>query len=140
MKTRIRYSGPGTSAVTWFEGSVRRKISEIQDLVEDAAEEGKNIAQHNVETRGTAKSGKRGRIETRQMLDAIDAETTHRDKRSVKSRFGWIKEFKDYFGYQEEGFEHINGVNVEGMYAITDAGDEVLKNLERDIERVVFGA
>lgn len=140
MKTRVRYTGPGASAVTWFEGSVRRRITQIQDIVEDAAEAGKNITKHHIETRGTAKSGKRGRVETRAMLDAVNSRTEHRDKRGVKSKFGWIDEFKDYFGYQEDGFDHVNGVTVEGMYALTDAAEEVFTDLERDIERVIYGS
>lgn len=139
MKTRVRYTGPGGSAVSWFEGSVRRKIDAIQEAVEEASESGKNISRHHIETRGTAKSGKRGRIETRQMLNAVDNDTPVRTNKSITSRFGWIKEFEDYFGYQERGFNHVNGQSVEGMYAITDAGEEVSQDLFEEIEKIIYG-
>lgn len=137
MKVSVKYSGPGTSAQTWFEGVAKKMIDGISDVVESAVDEGKEVTQHNIETRGTMKSGKRGRIETGKMRNAVDSEITKRDKSGVSGKFGWINEFEPYFGFQEGGFEHVGGVTVDGMYAISDAAKEVFENIEDDIDRAV---
>lgn len=140
MKVSVKYSGPGTSAQTWFEGVSKKMIDGISEVVESAVGEGKEITQHNIETRGTMKSGKRGRIEKGKMRNAVDSRVTKRDKSGVAGKFGWINEFEPYFGYQEGGFEHVGGVSVEGMYAISDAAKEVFDNIEADIDRAVRNA
>lgn len=140
MKVSVKYSGPGTTAQTWFEGVAKKMIEGMGDVVADAVGEGKEISQHNIDTRGTLKSGKRGRIETGKMRDAVDSEISRKDKTGVSGRFGWIKEYEKYFGLQEEGFEHRGGVTVDGMYAISDAADEVFKNIEDDFDRIIRDA
>lgn len=140
MKVSVKYSGPGTTAQTWFEGVAKKMIEGMGDVVEDAVDEGKEITQDNIDTRGTLKSGKRGRIETSKMRDAVDSEITRKGKKGVSGKFGWINEFEPYFGYQEEGFNHVGGVTVDGMYAISDAADEVFKNIEDDFDRIIRGA
>lgn len=140
MKVSVKYSGPGTSAQTWFEGVTKKMHEGIADAVESAIKEGEEITKDNIDTSGTLKSGKRGRIETGKMRDAVDSEITSRSKRGVTGKFGWINEFEPYFGYQESGFNHVGGVTVDGMYALSGAANEVFANLEDDIDRAVKNA
>lgn len=132
-------SGAGFSAAfsSWFRENVNQMTSDITQAVEDAVEAGDNITKHHIETRGTAKSGKRGRVETGAMRDAV----THRmDKKTaleVSGRFGWLSEKPEYAQYQEPGFEHRGGVTVEGMFALSDAAEEVITDLEADITKIV---
>lgn len=140
MKVSVKYSGPGTTAQTWFEGVAKKMIEGMGDVVADAVGEGKEITQHNIETRGTMKSGKRGRIESEDMRNAVSSEITSKGREGVVGKFGWINEYERYFGLQEEGFKHRGGVTVDGMYAISDAADEVFKNIEDDFDRIIRDA
>lgn len=139
MRVSVKYDGPGATAQTWFEGVSKKMIEEMGDVVESGVEEGEKITKHNIETRGTAKSGKRGRVESGKMRDAVDSKV-NRSKNSAVGQFGWINQFEPYFGYQESGFAHRGGVNVEGMYALSDAGEEVFQNIEADFDRTIRGA
>lgn len=140
MKVSVKYSGPGTTAQTWFEGVAKKMVEGIEDIVEEGVARGEQITKHNIESRGTSKSGKRGRIETGAMRDAVDSKITERSKKRVSGEFGWINEFQDYYGYQESGFNHRSGVSVEGMYALSDAAEEVFSDIEGDVDRVIHGA
>lgn len=137
MRVSVRYMGPGKSLETWFDGLLKKHSEGVADLVEDAVERGEQITKHNIETRGTLKSGKRGRVVSGAMRDAVDSEVTERSRDRVRGKFGWIKDFEDYFGYQELGFEHRGGVTVDGMYALSDAAEEVFADVEEDIDRII---
>lgn len=136
MRVNVSFSGPGGSLDIWFERIADRMIDQMQDVVADAAEEGANITKHHIETRGTMKSGKRGRVETGEMRDSVTSEVK-KSGGDVTASFGWIGDAKDYYKYQEQGFNHIAGVKVEGMYALRDAGIEVKKNVLEDMERII---
>lgn len=140
MKVSVKYSGPGTTAQTWFEGLTRNMISGIETVITSAVKEGEEIVKDNIETRGTFKSGKRGRIDTGEMRDAVDSRVTSQGNRGVTGSFGWIGNFEDYFGYQEDGFIHLGGVEVQGMYAISDAAEEVFRNIDDSIDQVIRNA
>lgn len=104
--------------------------------VQEAADKGRDLTKQHIETRGTAKSGKRGRIETSAMLNSVSSGTVSADINEVVTRFGY--ENSPYWTqFQEPGFVHTSGVTVEGTYALQDAADEVFKDLKRDIGDVV---
>lgn len=136
---KIKTSG-GEDLDAWF----RAKVSHIENgatpLVEDAVEEGKNITRHNIETRGTAKSGKRGRIATGEMRDGVGASMEVSTKDLARGKFGWEPDAPTYARFQEPGFAHVGGVTVEGMYALGDAYEEVILNLQHDIRDLVEDA
>lgn len=140
VRVTVKYVGPGKSAVDWFEDLSKKQSEGVSDVIEDAVKRGEQVTKHFIETRGTMKSGKRGRIETGAMRDAVSSEMTEKSKDSARGSFGWIKDFESYFGFQEEGFEHIGGVTVDGMYAISDAGDEIIADVQEDVERVIRDA
>ena len=128
MSIEVKVTGSSKSLTAWFEESVNSAMGDVNDIVADAIEEGENITKHNIETRGTAKSGK--------MRDAVNSQMTKSGKRDAEGKFGWIDGYEDYYGYQEGGFDHVGGVTVEGMYALTDAGEEVWQNVVADVKRV----
>lgn len=137
MKVSVKYSGPGTSAQTWFEGVQRNMINDIKGIIKEATENGETDTKRYIENRGTLKSGKQGRIETGKMRDSVDSEYKDNGKAGATGKFGWINEFERYFGLQEEGFTHTSGVSVEGMYALTDAGNEAESFVVSEIDKVI---
>lgn len=136
MSIEVKISGSSKSLTAWFEESVNSAMGDVNDIVADAIEKGEAITKFHIATRGTAKSGKKGRIETQKMYDAVKSEMVKETKTEAEGKFGWIDSYEDYYGYQEGGFEHVGGVTVEGMYALTDAGEEVWQNVVDDVKRV----
>lgn len=124
---------------SWF----KSKMDEIADIIEEtadeAAEKGENITKHHIETRGTAKSGKRGRVEKGEMRDKVTSKVSNVSATSATATFGWIGGVPDYAWYQELGFVHRNGVTVEGMYALTDAREEVVQDVKEDLRSKLRG-
>lgn len=118
---------------SWFKSKLERIAEIIEETAEDAAEKGESITKHHIETRGTAKSGKRGRIETGRMRDAVKGSVSDKTATSATARFGWLEGSPEYAKYQEPGFKHRGGVTVEGMYALTDAGEEVIQDAKEDL-------
>lgn len=132
---RRRYNAGQGDIVRWYRGKVEALENANVETLEQAAEDGAELMKYFIETRGTEKSGKRGRIEDRDMLNAVTSEVTSRGPGKNQANFGWLKTREDYFALQEGGFEHSPGVTVEGMYALTDAAEETFTNLREDIER-----
>lgn len=136
MKIETKVTGSSKSLTAWFEEAMDNILDNVEEIVSRGVEEGEAITKLHISTRGTAKSGKKGRIETQKMYDAVKSEMTVSDKREAEGKFGWIDEYDDYFGYQEGGFDHVGGVTVEGMYALTDASEEVWENVKDRIKAV----
>lgn len=136
MSIEVKVTGSSKSLTAWFEESVNEIMGDVNDIVADAIEGGEAMTKFHIATRGTAKSGKKGRIKTQKMYDAVNSQMTKSGARDAEGKFGWIDGYEDYYGYQEGGFEHVGGVTVEGMYALTDAGEEVWQNVVDDVKRV----
>lgn len=120
---------------TWLQSKLKEIEGIIHETAETAAESGEAITKHHIETRGTAKSGKRGRVETGTMRDKVTSRVSEVSPTSATASFGWLDGAPFYAKYQEPGFNHIGGVKVEGMYALTDAKDEVVADLKDDLRR-----
>ena len=120
----------------WFREKVESIQQEARSLLAEAAQEGEQITKHHIETRGTAKSGKRGRIDTGTMLNEVDSAVTVDRKDLVRSEFGWLGQTPFYAKFQELGTDR----GIEGMYALTDAYAEVTQNLEEDLKRGINNA
>lgn len=129
-------AGMQSAVNSWFQTRVGEITRGVTQAVEDAAEQGANTTRHLIETRGTAKSGKRGRIETAAMLNSVSHETVKKSKDEVISRFGY-KDAPSYTPFQDKGFDSWTGVTVEGTYALGDAAEEVLADLLEDIDRAM---
>ena len=119
----------------WF----RSKLADIEEIIHDtadsAASEGETLVKTFVENRGTAKSGKKGRIETGAMRDAVSGKVTEKKIASATAEFGWLEGLPSYTTYQEFGFDHTAGFKVEGMYTLADAKDIVTASVEEQLKR-----
>ena len=124
---------------SWF----KSKMDEIADIIEETADDaavmGESLTKNYIETRGTAKSGKQGRIETGEMLKKVSGKVSDVTPISATAEFGWLEGSPEYARYQEEGFAHRNGVDVEGMYALTDAGHEVIEDVKDNLRSRLRG-
>ena len=87
-------------------------------LVVESAAIGAEVMQQIIETTGTGWDGRLGpadgRIDSGDMVDDVSYDkVAHRGasrssgRGSRSARFGWIKNYKDYYGYQDQGFENI---------------------------------
>lgn len=123
--------------VRWYRSKMTRVEEGVDEAMDDAGQYGEDLMKHYIETRGTAKSGKPGRVDTGKMRDAVGhRKTTQGGSRQL--RIGWVTGTReDYFQFQETGFTHVSGVPVEGMHALQDATDAALTQLMQDLRRNV---
>lgn len=129
-------SNDGARVMAQINVRIETMTRKARRTVQEAADKGRDITKQHIETRGTAKSGKRGRIETSAMLNSVSSATVSSNIDEVVTRFGY--ENSPYWTqFQEPGFVHSSGVTVEGTYALQDAAEEVFKDLKRDIGDVV---
>lgn len=143
----------------WLESKVRKLNDRVAEEMETLAEEGQELIQGYIETRGTAnpayggkkswkrtyykrgggaKSGpSRGRIWSGEMHADIE-QSFVRGSDVYISSFGWLDNIQDYYEQQELGFDHpATGEHIAGMFAMSDAF-EVMKQRFRDrIKRAV---
>lgn len=119
----------------WFSQRLQ-EINQIpHEVAAEAAKEGSEITKHNIETSGTMKSGKRGRVETGAMRDAVDGKDRRISATEAEARWGWLNGQPDYAGLQEYGFAHVGGVTVDGMYSLDASKDEVMANVRDELKR-----
>lgn len=139
-KVTRRANYPGGDPVKWFRGKVERVESGLGDALQESMDLGAEYMRYNILTRGTEKSGKTGRVETRQMLDDVDSAVTTSAAGRQTGRFGWIRNREDYYALQEGGFEHVGGSTVEGMYALVDAAEAALEEFRKLKEQAIRDA
>lgn len=124
----------GPAVLAWFE----RKVDTLQEGArESTIDAGDEIAQKTkqyISTRGTAKSGKQGRIETGAMLNSVESKVDKDTPLEVEVRAGY-HDAPFYTVFQELGTSRI-----QAMYALTDAAEEVLPKLEKNIAKNVRNA
>lgn len=137
MTSGSGFSGFGAALHKWFDNKVNGVDNALAATAEHVAEFGENKTKEFIETRGTAKSGKRGRVETGQMRDSVKGEATKKGRQHHQAEFGWMSQAPDWARFQEAGFTHVGGSPVEGMFALGDAGvlavEEAKKKLEEEI-------
>lgn len=120
--------------MAWFNGKVDRLHDNLRDVVDDSIEEGERITDHHIRTRGTAKSGKAGRIETEAMVNSVSSQLLRDNEQEVVGAFGY-HDTPFYTVFQELGTSRI-----EPMYALSDAAEEVLADLPKKIREAVKDA
>lgn len=145
MKLTIRsnYGGgdSGGDPVRWFRQKMVRVEDGASEVLKQAMEDGAESMRHHIRTRGTAKSGKAGRIDTGKMLSDVTSKVyPGTEKGNQVGRFGWVDNREDYYGFQEGGFEHVSGGTVEGMYAMVDAAELAFREFQRGMSKVVRDA
>lgn len=127
-------TGFGPAVLAWLE----KKVDHIEDgMTGIAVGAGEDIARKTtnyIATRGTAKSGKQGRIETYAMINSVDSELVKDTAHEVEVRAGY-HDAPYYTVFQELGTSRI-----EAMYALTDAAEEVLANVPKEIEGLIRSA
>lgn len=119
--------GFGPAVLAWFNAKVESLENGNREAAIEAGDEIRDTTKRYISTRGTAKSGKQGRIETGAMLNAVDSEVTTNLRREVEVRAGY-HEAPFYTPFQELGT-----VRIEAMYALSDAAEEVLPKLEKKL-------
>ena len=116
-----------------LEPMVRRLVVEaVSRVAEETEQYAKDEIQNN---RGTGKSwtaarganwdrtgASPGRDDTGRMRNAI--KSTVNTGSTVQARVGWLDEYEDYFGYQEDGFEHQFAGAVKGMGLMKDVSSK----------------
>lgn len=127
----------GRQLFEWVESKLTRLTDQAKDAIREGAKEGEDLTKLHIETRGTAKSGKQGRIETGRMRDAVSSRIEKDTDTEIEASFGWLDDRANYFGLQERGFTHTSGVDVEGMFALSDAADQVVRDIERKLGKAV---
>lgn len=123
------------AAGNWFEGKVdeinRRNFRSLQN----AMKEGEQVTQTFIATRGTAGTGKQGRVDTGKMLESVDSDTRLQGSDEAEGRFGWLNKKPFYAEFQEAGTKYI-----EPMYALSDAAEIVVDELIKDLRQNVRDA
>lgn len=123
------------AAGAWFEAKVdeinRRNYRTLQNAMKD----GEQITQTFIATRGTAGTGKQGRIDTGKMLESVDSSTALQGPDEAIGRFGWLEKKPFYAEYQEAGTKYI-----APMYALSDAAEIVRDDFLKDIGKNVKDA
>lgn len=99
-----------------------RLYARMEQVMQEAAEYAKRIT----ETSGTVKSGKAGRIDTRDMVDAIGYEVFQRANDQIVGELGFVGQKAFYFYLQTQtGFVHVNsGEFIEPTLALEKAAQE----------------
>lgn len=131
-------------------------------VVEQGAEMGATIMREVANNSGTGWPDAREggpRSDTGAMIEAIDYDhhyhsgISRKGRTSRTARFGWINQYRDYFGYQETGFTNLRknqknqGVTwvtgtggppgeTEGMNAYETAHQEVKQWFIREMDRI----
>lgn len=139
-RIKVKFNGNGDPR-KWVESKVSKIESANRESMTQAVTESSQLMKEHISNRGTAHSGKRGRIETAKMVGAVNSTVSERTQQKWSGAFGWLTERESYFLYQEDGFTHLGaGRKVEGMYAMRDAGDQVWDQLKAKLEANVRGA
>lgn len=112
----------------WFEAKVNEINRKNFRSLQNAMKDGEETTQTFIATRGTAGTGKQGRVDTGRMLDSVDSEAKLQGRDEAVGRFGWLDKKPFYAEFQEAGTQYI-----EPMYALSDAAEIVLDELVKDI-------
>lgn len=96
-------------------------LNDLEPLVERTVKTGADLMEAHIKTRGTVKSGKRGRVETGKMLSNVDYEMFRKGDTLI-GRWGWLDNWEKYFLYQENGFKNAwSREDVAPMHALFDS-------------------
>lgn len=123
--------GFGPAVLAWFNAKVDSLEGGNREGAIAAGDEIVSKTKQYISTRGTAKSGKQGRIETGAMLNSVKSDVTKDTPDLVEVKAGY-HDAPFYTVFQELGTSRI-----QAMYALTDAAEEVLPKLSKDVSQNV---
>jgi hypothetical protein len=109
---------------------MKKVVAEAQRITRDNGEYGAELVRDTVETSGTVKTGKRGRIETGAMLESVDSDYKEIPG-GAEATYGFLNP-PEYTKYQEGGTQYI-----EGMFAIDDAAGNVDVDYIKDLRAML---
>lgn len=125
----------------------QRLMDKIEKATQESLDNGKTDMQHSIETRGTGKTWQRtwngragsypGRVDSGDMLHAVEGKITSRHSASIEGILGWADGSPDYFRYQNIGFYHrMAQTDVAGMQALRDASESTRAELIARLEAI----
>lgn len=120
---------------SWFDRKVDSLNRRTFRALDESMKEGEEITQTFIATRGTPGTGKQGRVDTGKMLDSVGSEAKLLNSDEAEGRFGWLNEQPFYAEFQEAGTQYI-----EPMYALSDAAEITIQELERKLGDAIKGA
>lgn len=106
---------------------VRKRVDEawndLRAVNEEAAEFGAKTAQSYTASRPGATTGKAGRVDSGNMIDAIRSRPVSFSADLIVSQYGFVDEFEAYFRYQTvSGFSHNrSGDMIQPTFALRDS-------------------
>lgn len=130
----------GVRLDNWIVQFVDKVDAAIDETMADVAREGQEVLQNAIEVsglgtvwskarykRGIRRTGsKNGRIWTGDMLADIEGVNYRQRPWMAVAEMGWVKTFKDYYGLQNEGFDHPDtGDHIAGMFIFDDTSDYI---------------
>ena len=118
--------GFGPAFMAWFDKKVDNLTSGTREAVVDAGKDIARLTEQRIE--------QMDRIDTTNMIRSVDTEVLRDSKDEIEVRAGY-HDTPYYTVFQELGTKRI-----QATYALTDAAEEVLPDLERKISKVVRDA
>lgn len=122
----------GSAGVFWIQGSPDRLLgwseeirvlilAEVTAIMDEVMVEAAAKMREFISTRGLPNSKGEGRIDTGNMLNAVNSRVNV-DGTIIEGTFGWLEGGEVYFLAQEEGAVLWNGGVIAPMLAMYDAG------------------
>lgn len=108
-----------------IEAEIKGLRQDVGTEVKKLAQDGEDMMKEFIETRGTAKSGKRGRIETGEMRDAVANRVLEDTDQATRAEYGWIDDSPGHRTYQELGTKFI-----EPMFALRDSQEATTEEFQ----------
>lgn len=107
------------------------------DAMEETAIEGRDDMLRTIvtsvtptgEERAAKGGGIQGRVDTGQMYEDVDYQVEY-NAHEIVARWGWTRDFKDYYGYQDAGTKHLRGMSAIGG-SFVKAMDRISARLSR---------
>lgn len=102
---------------------VEEKWKSLGEAAAESAQFGAQTAQSYTATRPGATTGKAGRVETGDMIEALRPERVSVTTTEIHCRYGFIREYEEYFKYQTvTGFRHNrSGRYIGPTFALRDS-------------------
>lgn len=125
----------GRAFNSWFDRKVESLNRRTFRALDESMKEGSETTQTFIATRGTSGTGKQGRVDTGKMLDSVDSDAKLLNDNEAEGRFGWLNEQPFYAEFQEAGTRFI-----EPMYALSDASEITIQELDRKLGDAIKGA
>lgn len=126
---------------TWAKGSansfqglpeliLKRLRARMQEAMEEVIQQAVMDMKRFTETRPSANSGKSGRVDTGEMLNAIAGRVLNEGADRIVGEFGFLDRQELYYALQTSlGFQHINGAFIDPTYAQRDAQVAAIERL-----------